>query len=342
MDATASSTMPTPTPPPTDDRSFILSVSLRAWTRVLSFAFALALIGAGPAELTPVHIGVLPNDDMISVLYAQQSGLFKAAGLDVTIDKSSPNGAAIATAVAAGSYDIGKTSITTMFDSHLHGIPFWIIGTAALYQSSKPYVGFIVPIDSAIKTTKDLGAGPTAVSFIHDLGQLAVYKALDEAGRDYKSTQFVELPMSASAAALDNKRVIAGEVSYPPAQAALDTGKFRFIPAYDEFGKEYIFSVWFTSQDYAKKHPDVVKTFARVVADAARYTNSHPKETAPMLAAFTGIAQATIDRMPRVTNGTSVYAAGIQPLIDIEAKYGFIPHGFPAAEIIDPDIIAKK
>jgi hypothetical protein len=42
-----------------------------------------------------------------------------------------------------------------------------------------------------------------------------------------------------------------------------------------------------------------------------------------------------------VTNGTSVYASGIQPLIDTEAKYGFIARSFPATEIIDPDIIAK-
>ena len=288
-----------------------------------------------------MRVGVLPNDDMIAVLYAQQSGMFKNAGLDVTIDKSSPNGSAIATAVLAGSYDIGKASITTMIDAHLHGVPYWIIGTAALYQSSKPYVGFFVPLDSPIKTTKDLGTGTTAVSFVHDLAQLAVYKAMDEAGLDYKTSQFVELPMSASAAAIDSKRVTAGEASYPVLQKALGTGKYRFIPAYDEFGKEYIFSIWFVTQDFGKKHADVVKTFARVEAAAARYTNSHPKETEAMLAAFSGIPQETIAQMPRVTNGTSVYASGIQNLIDIEAKYGFIPHGFSAVELIDPDVIAK-
>jgi ABC-type nitrate/sulfonate/bicarbonate transport system substrate-binding protein len=324
-----------------------MSVSLRSWTRLLACAFALVVLGAGPvnpADLQTVKVGLLPNDDMISVLYAQQSGMFKDAGLDVILDKSSPNGSAIATAVTAGSYDIGKSSITPIFDAYLHNVPFWIIATGAMYQSTKPYVGFIVPIDSPIKTVKDLGAGATAVSFIHDLGQLAVYKEIDEAGGDWKSSklQFVELPMSASYAAVESNRVVAGEVSYPPAQAALDTGKVRFIPAYNTFGKEFIFSVWFTTQDYAKKHPDVVKTFARVVANAARYTNSHPKETAPMLAAYTGIAQATIERMPRVTNGTSVYAAGIQPLINTMAKYGFIARSFPATEIIDPDIIAKN
>jgi len=321
-------------------------------TLALSLVVAVATLGAGHAPATiaaqaapalqPIKIGVLPNDDMVSVLYAQQSGMFKAAGLDVMLDKSSPNGSAIATAVAAGAYDIGKSSITPMFDAHLHGLNFVIIGTAALYQSSKPYVGFIVPIDSPIKVAKDLGQGPTGVSFVHDLGQLAVYKEIDDAGGDYKSTQFVDLPMTASTAAIESKRVVAAEISFPPAQAALDTGKVRFIPAYNTFGSQYIFSIWFTTSDYAKKHPDVVKTFARVVANAARGTNSHPKETAPMLAAFSGIPQATIERMPRVTNGTSVYAAGIQPLIDAEAKYGFIAHGFNATEIIEPSVLAPK
>jgi ABC-type nitrate/sulfonate/bicarbonate transport system substrate-binding protein len=322
---------------------------LRTRTLLAFIALAIALASVQPANaqdaakpLQTVRIGVLPNDDMISVLYAQQSGLFKAAGLDVVLDKSSPNGSAIATAVAAGSYDIGKSSITPIFDAHLHGLPFVIIGTAALYQSDKPYVGFIVPLDSPIKTAKQLGAAPTGVSFIHDLGQLAIYKEIDEAGGDYKATQFVELPMSASAAAIETKRLAAAEISFPPAQAALDTGKVRFIPAYNAFGKQYIFSIWFTTQEFATKHADIVKTFARVVAVAARYTNAHPKETAPMLAAFSGIAQATIERMPRVTNGTSVYAAGIQPLIDAEAKYGFIAHGFPATDIIDPDVLATK
>jgi len=322
----------------------VIIPALCTGARVLICALALLVFAAGPAktaDLQPVRVGVLPNDDMVAVLYAQQTGMFKAAGLDVTIDKSSPNGSAIATAVLAGSYDIGKASITTMFDAHLHGVPYWIIGTAALYQASKPYVGFFVPIDSPIKTTKDLGTGTTAVSFIHDLAELAVYKAMDEAGLDYKSSQFVELPMSASAAAVDSKRVTAGEASYPVLEAAMSTGKYRFIPAYNEFGKEYIFSVWFVTQDFAKKHADIVKTFARVEAAAARYTNSHPKDTEAMLAAFSGIPQATIAQMPRVTNGTSVYASGIQPLIDTEAKYGFITHGFPATDIIDPDVLAK-
>jgi len=317
-----------------------MTVSLRACARLFSIAFTIAMLGAGPLTLQTVRIGVLPNDDMMSVLYAQQTGMFKAAGLDVVLDKSSPNGSAIAAAVASGSYDIGKSSITPIFDAHLHGLPFTIIGVGALYESRKPYVGYLVAADGPIHSASQL-TGPNGVSFIHDLGELAVLKAIDEAGGDWKAAQFVELPMTASAAAVNSKRLMSGETSFPPAQEALESGKLRLIPAYDEFGKQFIFSVWFATADYATKHPDIVKTFARVIAIAARYTNSHPKETAPMLSAWNGVPEALILRMPRVTNGTSVYASGIQPLIDTEAKYGFITHAFPASEIIDPDVLGK-
>ena len=45
-----------------------MAVPLRARARLLAFVFALGMLGAGPAELQTVRIGVLPNDDMMSVL----------------------------------------------------------------------------------------------------------------------------------------------------------------------------------------------------------------------------------------------------------------------------------
>jgi len=68
--------------------------------------------------------------------------------------------------------------------------------------------------------------------------------------------------MSASAAAVEGKRLMPRDL-LSAAQQALEGGKLRFIPAYDEFGKQFIFSIWFTTTDYATKHADIVKTFAR-------------------------------------------------------------------------------
>jgi len=316
-----------------------------AFARVLGIALALgassfAAAGAQNAPLT-VRVGVLPNDDMIALLYGVRTGMFRKAGLDVQIDRSGTSGAAIAAAVIGGSLDIGKSSLQTLIEAHIHNVPVVLVGTAAVYDSRAPYAGLLVMKSSPFYTVTDIQSGIIGLSSAKDVAQMALLKSLDDAGLSGKNLQFTEIPMSAGAAALDQGRTVAQEISYPLAQAAVETGKFRFLPALDTFGSTFAFSVYFTTKDYAAKNATAVKTFAKVLADAARFTNAHHDVTAPMLADFSGVALATIQRMPRVNNGTTISAHSVQPMIDAEAKYGFIDHAFPAAEMIDPDVGSK-
>jgi NitT/TauT family transport system substrate-binding protein len=309
---------------------------------VATTLFALILpqgAGAQTPPLTPIRVGVLGNDDMISVLYAQRTGMYAKAGLDVQIDKSSPNGSAIAAAVVAGTYDIGKASAPALIDAHLKGLPFVIIGTAAVYERKAPYVALIVPKDSPITSIAGITSGTYAISFIHDGAQLSMSKAIGRDNPALKNVQFVELPMSASAAAVEAGRIAGGEASYPTLQAAMDTGKFRLLPIYDALGDGYSFSVWFTTHDFINKHADAVKTFQRVTAQAARFTNTHHAITAPMLADYAGIPLATIERMPRSRNGTGITPADLQPWINAEAQFGYIKNFFPASELIDDSLV---
>jgi ABC-type nitrate/sulfonate/bicarbonate transport system substrate-binding protein len=308
---------------------------------VLALAGSTAAPGWAQTAVTTVKVGVLPNDDMIALLYGVRTGMFQKAGLDVQIDRSASNGAAIAAAVTGGSLDIGKSSLQTLIEAHLHNVPFWLIGTAAVYDSRAPYVGLLVLKDSPYTNATQIQSGVVGLSSAKDVAQIALLKSLDDAGVKANALQFTEIPMSAGAAALEQGRTVAQEISYPLAQAAIDSGKFRFIPALDTFGKTYAFSVYFTTIDYATKNTTLVKTFTRVLAAAARYTNGHHDVTAPLLADFSGIALPTIQRMPRVNNGTGIAPSTVQPMIDAEAKYGFIDHAFPAAEMIDPDVATK-
>ncbi len=317
---------------------------MRGAIRWFIFALGLWLIAPGPLTAqTPamiaVHVGGLATDDAIALYYAQRNGLFAKAGLDVQFDHSSPNGAAVAAAVNAGSYDIGKSTVSSLIDAHLRGLPFTLIATAAVYDSKAPYSGFLVAKDSPIHSAADIKTGIIGLQFLHDIGQLALYKSIDDAGGSAKGLQFTELPMSSAVPALVENRVQVAEASNPVLAEALNTGKVRLIPAYDIFGASWTFTVYFVTKEYAAKNAEVVKTFTRVLAEAARYTNAHHDETAPMLTELSGIPLTVIKAMPRVTNGTGISPAGIQTLIDAEAKYNFIPHGFPAAELIDPDVM---
>jgi hypothetical protein len=57
------------------------------------------------------------------------------------------------------------------------------------------------------------------------------------------------------------------------------------------------------------------------------------------MAELTGIPVAIYSKLTqRAYIATTLNASDIQPLIDVAAKYAFIPRAFPAQELIDPSV----
>jgi ABC-type nitrate/sulfonate/bicarbonate transport system substrate-binding protein len=302
-----------------------------------SAALAVAAVGLDEQPSVGATLSVraagTPSDDSVSLVYAQKAGLFQKAGLDVDIERQS-SGAAVAAAVASGAYDIGKSSITSLFDAHQRGIPFLMIAPSVVYDSAAPYAGLIVRKDAGMRTGKDANNGVVAVAALSDIGRLAMQAWVDQNGGDPATLRFVEIPFPAVPAAVDEGRVIAGEMSMPTMAAALATGKFRLIPAYDAIATSYLNTAWFTTADYAAKNPPIIRTFARVLGESASYTNKHHRETAAMMADFTGASLDIINHMTRATDGIVLTPEEIQPVIDAAVKYGTIKRAFLAQELI--------
>lgn len=323
---------------------------LRRLARLVAPLTALALAAAGIAALsaqTPQHqlvtirLGATPDDDLTSVLWAEHSGMFRKAGLDVQLTKMR-SGAAIAAAVAGGSLDAGKSSLPNLIAAHLRGIPLELIAPAGVADSSAPYDALIVASDSPIRSGKDLNGKLISIPALKDMNQVVTSAWVDAHGGDSKTLRFVELPMTAAPAALEEHRVDAAVVIYPPLAAALQTGKVRKLgDAYGAVAPRFLMSGWFTTKDWADKHVDVVKTFNRVVTESAQYVNAHHAETAPVVAQFDGILLTVIEHMTRGIAATTLSTSLIQPMIDASVKYGIIAHGFPADELIAPIVAAR-
>lgn len=312
-----------------------------AWT----LTFSLLGLAAAPAQTRPgmvtLRIASIPNDDMTSVLYAWKSGMFAKAGLDVQIDKAS-SGAAVANALIGGSYDIGKTSISPLFDAYEKGLPFTIVACAAIYDANEPYGGMVVLPDGPIHTGKDMDGKIMGISSLNDIGRVALDAWMMKNGGDPKTVKFIQLPMSASPPALAQHRIDAGQMTNPPLAAALAAHQVRMIPTFSAVAPKFLFSVWFTTKDYATKHPDVVKKFAAVVSQAAKYVNSHHQQTVDMVAQWTGIAPATVATMPRVENGAALIPAQLQPVIDASVRDGVIKKPFPAIDLLYAPVVSAK
>ena len=309
-----------------------------------------ALPVAGVAQTPPpaeqpivLRIATTPNDEVTALLYAAQSGLFAQAGLDVRLEKQT-NGGAVAAALVGGSYQIGKVSVTALFNAHAKGLPLTIVAPAAVYDGKALFSQLIMAKDFPYTDGRSLNDKTIGVDSLNGLGRVAFDTWMRKQGGNPQSVHLVEMPFSIAADAVENHRIDAypGFVE-PYLSKALATGKFRAIPdVAGAIAPSFMYTAWVANSEWAAAHTAVLKTFTAVLTRAAIYTNSHPAATVNMMAAFTNIPAATVQHMIRAASGTVLRESDLEPAIAAAVKDGIIDKAFPASELIDTDLVPKQ
>jgi NitT/TauT family transport system substrate-binding protein len=288
-----------------------------------------------PAELTPIRLTSSPSDDLRPVLYAQSAGLFKKAGLDVQITRAT-SGAVVAQSVIAGAMDVGKSSLVSLIDAYARGIPFVMIAPSAIHQKDDANDGVMILVNSVLKSALDLQGKVVACTAIGDIGYLGLRAMIDAQGGDSSTVRFLELPTTALGASLEQGRVDAGVTNEPYMSKDLGTGKFRMLTdMLNGYGPRPILeSAFFATRDYVAKNRDAMTRFAKVLAQASAYANTHIPETLPLTVAFSGMDAHAAEIMHKTYTALSFDPSQIQPVIDVAAKYKIIPKTFSARDML--------
>jgi NitT/TauT family transport system substrate-binding protein len=315
-----------------------MQVSRRAAVAALASSFALPLLptrtwAAGPV---PLRLAAAGDDDVTPILYAQHAGIFKKAGLDVSLTALS-SGSATAAAVVGGSVDIGKSSLIGLCAAHARGVPFQIVAPASIYMESYPIAGFVVAKDASIASVRDLNGKTVSASSLKDLIAVATQAWVDANGGDSKTIKFVEVPASAVTAALEQGRIVGATLVTPALAEALDSGKAKLMGrSFSAIAKRFMVAGWFVTKDFLAKNTDAVKRFNDAFLQAAQYTDTHHAETVDLLAAYSKLKPETIKGMVRATAGKVVDPKDIEPVIAAGVKYGVFEKPFPATDLIAP------
>jgi NitT/TauT family transport system substrate-binding protein len=305
-------------------------------TALVAVAGSLLIPGRALAQqqLTTIVAGGLPEDSATPVLHGIESGAFRRAGLDVTLQPQR-SGPAVASGIAGGSYQIGKVSVNPLIDAHGRGIPFVIVAPGGLSTVANPIAGLMVAANSPIKTAADLNGKLIAAGALNDIFTLAMKAWMDKNGGDSSTLRFVEIPISAMAEAIQKGRVAAGSANEPILGAAVASGKVRILArTFDAIAPRFMFTAWVAMRPFADKNRSAVESFARAVRESAAYTNAHHAETVEDISKFTGIDSAVVRRMARTEGATSLEPSLIQPVIDLAAHYKDIPARFDAHDLI--------
>lgn len=287
---------------------------------------------AQPA-LTTATVGVFASPDMATLLYAKSQHAFEKAGIDLQLQNMGNGGATLA-AAAGGSLQFGYANTFTLIQAFQKGIPLKLVAPGAMYTSKAPTIKLLVAADSPIQTGKDLIGKTIGTTQVGDILGLSLAAWLAREGVDETNVHFFESPPNVMIAELQSHRVDAILTFDPFLTAALAAGAKPIGNPFDAIGDYFMAACWFSVNPWLNDHRAVAKNFASVMEHAATYVNGHYLETVPMLADFSKIPAAVLEKMAPSVSAPSITPGELQPLIDAAVKFHRIPAAVKAQDMI--------
>ena len=271
-------------------------------------------------ELTPIRVASGPSDQVAPLLYAIDAGLFKRAGLDVSIVQMR-SGTAVASAVIGGSLDVGAADVVVPILAHSEGVPLTIVAPTLFYDVSNQNVGMLVKGTSSLQSPKDLAGKIVGINALNNSFALATMAWLNHAGVDVKAVKFTEVPPAATGPALEQGRVDATVAYEPIMSGAIAQGARVIGYPFEAFGRRSEPSAYFSSVAWATAHRRELQAFRDVLRAAGQYVSTHEVEIYPLTSKFTGVPVELVAKNKPSVRALTLDPRLIQPYIDAAAKY---------------------
>ncbi|WP_285425303.1 MULTISPECIES: taurine ABC transporter substrate-binding protein [unclassified Pseudomonas] len=195
---------------------------------------------------------------------AQADGAYeKATGSDISWRKFD-NGADVITAIASGDVQIGYLGSSPLTAAATRKVP---VETFLIATQIGAAEALVARNGSGINSPQDLVGKKVAVPFV-STGHYSLLAALKHWNIDPAKVTIVNLAPPAIAAAWKRGDIDATYVWDPALGVAKETGKVLITSG--ELAKvgAPTFDAWIVRKDFADKHPDIVKAFAKTTLDA--------------------------------------------------------------------------
>jgi NitT/TauT family transport system substrate-binding protein len=297
-------------------------------------AFCLVLIPLGTsAQSAPatIRVGVIPAEASAEAFYALDMGFFKKQGLNVDL-QIMQNGAAIAAAVMGGSLDAGFSDTVSISNAYARGLPLVYLAPALLNTYAAPTIAILVNAAGPIHEAKDLNGTTIAVNGINNVTMLPVEAWIDKNGGDSKTVKWVEFPIPQENEAVSSGKVAATVTGEPFITFGTDKGLRALYMDKNAIAARYVLCGYFTTKDWAIKNPGLAAKFIAAIKETAQWANANPAAAGVILAKYTKLPQAVVDRMKHGQFAETLLVSDYQPVIDVAARYGVLPKPFPASE----------
>lgn len=281
-------------------------------------------------ELIPVEISVLPSVATVPVYVGKEEGIFEKYGFDVTIS-TGQGGAAILAAVVAGQAQFGFGNSVSLMQAQEEGLDIVMIANGSLEGDpdnvpENPQNVVLVPGDSPIETAADLNGKRISINSLGNASELATRVAIDKAGGDSSTIEFVQMPIPDSLPALEQGQVDAIFVIEPFTSTALKDGARAIVAPFTESMPDASASIanYFTSTALAEKSPQLVADFTAALNESNLWAQAHPEEMRDAVSRIMGIDRDVVEGMTFPFWTDKFNLASIEALGDLAVEYGLL------------------
>ncbi|AZQ38883.1 nitrate ABC transporter substrate-binding protein [Streptomyces cyaneochromogenes] len=270
--------------------------------------------GASSGGITTVKLGLIPIVDVAPLYLGQKKGFFEKQGLKLEFT-TAQGGAAIVPGVVSGQFQFGFSNVTSLMVAQTNGVPVKAVanGIASTGVRGKDFNGLMVKKDSPVKSAKQLEGKKVAINTLKNINETAVRQAVRVAGGDPDKVTLVEMAFDQMPAALDQGQIDAACVVEPATATIRSQGGREIASPLIDIAPELTVAMYFTSTQYARQNPDVVKKFQDATAESLAYAEAHPDEARQIVTTYTKIPanvldQVTLPQWPAEANRSSIEA----------------------------------
>lgn len=285
-------------------------------------------------ELTPISVGALPIVDNAAIYLGDQEGFFEDAGLDLTIEQAQ-GGAALLPAVMSDEMDFGFSNVTSLLIAESQGLDVEILagGSATTGDPDEDFAAVVVPEDSEIEEIEDLEGAEIAVNTLSNISDSTISAAVEEAGGDPSTIDYVEMPFPDMPAALENGTVDAAAAVEPYQTIILNDGARDIFSNYAYPVEDLTVAVWFSASDYVEQNPEIVEAFTEAMAESQNYAAENPDAVRDILPTYTDLEDEVIEQLTLSDYPEAVNLDSLEQINQISAESGVI------SEEVDLDLL---
>ena len=309
---------------------------MRRTTTTLAAGASVALLGAcssgpsgsdgedaAPEDLTEVSVGAIPIGDVAPLHLGVAEGFFEEEGLGVTVENTS-GGAVAVPGVVSGNLDFAFGNTVSLMVARGEGLDLRYVtsGAATTGEEGADFAGVVVPEDSPIQDVADLEGKTISSNNLANIGDTSIRMAMDSAGADGSTPEFVEVAFPEAMAAAENGQVDAALILEPFLTSALQSGGRVVLWNYAQAHPELDIGGYFASGETFEQDPELIEKFERAMTRSLEYSQQNPEEVREIIGTYTQIDEELLQDIVLPRFPTEFDREAATALGEAAVKYG--------------------